>query len=61
MKLEVVSLEDNASFAVFSPSGALLAYDESYSSLILPENGDYYIDVAPTRGNATYTLSIWIP
>lgn len=51
------SVEDNAAFDIYTPSGRLFF---GYDRAVLPESGDYTIVVSPTRGNATYHLSVWI-
>lgn len=51
------SLEDNVAFDIYTPSGSWFS---GYDRAVLPESGDYTIVVSPTRGNATYYLSVWI-
>ncbi|MFF2088214.1 hypothetical protein ACFVVM_30910 [Nocardia sp. NPDC058176] len=51
------SVEDNAAFDIYTPSGQ---WFPGYDRAVLPESGDYFIVVSPTRGNATYYLSVWI-
>jgi hypothetical protein len=66
MKVGITSVERNASFQIskFGKQGALAgaAFDDDARkwSGELPEDGDYLIEVAPTRGNATYQLTIEI-
>jgi hypothetical protein len=65
MKVDISSIEDNASFEIVRPdktrlSGADWADDAKHWNGELPETGDYVIEVAPTRGNATYRLKVEI-
>ena len=66
MKVEITSLERNASFDISKPrnEGTLLGagFDDDATkwSGELPATGDYVIEVAPTRGNATYRLTVEI-
>ena len=61
--VHITSLEDNADFNIYRPgsrrpmAGASEATDWTGE---LPRNGDYVIEVGPTRGNATYTLEVTI-
>ena len=64
MKVEITSVEGNAAFQIVKPgnkgmlTGASWDDDATHWSGELPETGDYTIEVAPTRGNATYRLKI---
>jgi len=64
MKVDISSVEDNASFQITGPDktqllpGAGFDDDAKHWTGELPESGDYTIEVAPTRGNATYRLKI---
>ena len=66
MKVVITSLESNAAFQISSPRnggtlpGAGFDDDVTKWSGELPETGDYVIEVAPTRGNATYRLTVEI-
>lgn len=65
MTVRVTSIERNASFSIKGPDGEYLqdAGEEDDATLVtntLPYTGDYRIEVAPTRGNATYKLTIKI-
>ena len=66
MKVDISSVEDNASFQITRPDktqllpGAAFDDDAKHWNGELPESGDYTIEVAPTRGNATYRLKIEI-
>lgn len=66
MKVTITSLENNASFEISKPRnegtlpGAGFDDDATKWSGELPETGDYLIEVAPTRGNATYRLTVEI-
>lgn len=66
MKVTISSLENNAVFVIYlpnkqkSPKGAG-ARDEAMNwQGILPETGDYIVEVGGTRGNASYTLTVAI-
>ncbi len=60
MTVWITSLEDNAVFQVFSKSGTLSKPELTEWSGKLPANGDYLIEVGPTRGNATFDLNVEI-
>jgi hypothetical protein len=66
MKIEISSVEGNASFQLVRPGnkgmlpGAAWDDDATQWNGVLPELGDYVIEVAPTRGNATYRLKVEI-
>lgn len=66
MKVEISSLEGNAAFQIQRPNnkgtvpGATWDDDATQWNGELPDNGDYVIEVAPTRGNATYRLKVEI-
>ena len=66
MKVDISSIEDNASFQITRPDktqllpGAGFDDDAKHWNGELPETGDYVIEVAPTRGNATYRLKVEI-
>lgn len=65
MKVDISSVEDNASFEIVGPDKTQLPRagfddDARHWTGELPESGDYVIEVAPTRGNATYRLKVEI-
>lgn len=66
MKVDISSVENNATFQITRPDksqllpGAGFDDDARHWSGELPETGDYTIEVAPTRGNATYRLKVEI-
>ena len=60
MTVNVTSVEDNAALEIIAPGDTSLATEVADWTGELPANGDYIIDVSPTRGNATYTLKITI-
>ena len=65
MKVDITSVESNASFEIVGPDktqlrGAGWDDDAKHWTGELPETGDYTIEVAPTRGNATYRLKVEI-
>ncbi|MBF6168419.1 hypothetical protein IU486_27245 [Streptomyces gardneri] len=57
---ELTSVEGNARFTTTAPGGSVLCLEETWSRIALPRTGYYAISVAPSRGNATYTLSVRI-
>ncbi len=66
MKVDISSIEDNASFQITRPDktqllpGAGFDDDAKHWNGELSDSGDYTIEVAPTRGNATYRLKVEI-
>jgi hypothetical protein len=63
LSVKVTSLEKNASFRIMKPSGGYVdgagEMDEPTAwSGTVSESGDYKIEVAPDRGNATYRLTV---
>jgi len=66
MRIKITSVEDNARIQITKPQqkgllpGAGFDEDITEWSQKLTETGDYLIEVAPTRGNATYRLSVEI-
>ena len=66
MKVDISSVENNASFQITRPDktqllpGASFDDDATHWNGELPETGDYVIEVAPTRGNATYRIKVEI-
>jgi hypothetical protein len=57
---ELTSVEGNARFTTAAPDGSVLCLEETWSRITLPRSGYYTISVEPSRGNATYTLSVRI-
>ena len=62
MALDVTSLEANSTFDVFAPDGTMMTGlgERTTWSGVLPQDGDYRVEVRPTRGNATYTIAATI-
>lgn len=65
MKVKVTSVEKNASFSIQKPSGEYVSGagemdDQTIWSGTVSKSGDYIIEVAPIRGNATYRLTVSI-
>ena len=62
MDVTVSSVEANSTFDVFGPDGAALTApgERTTWSGPLPQDGDYRIAISPTRGNATYTMTVRI-
>lgn len=59
------STEENGELLITPPDGAALpapppGADAGFWSGALPATGDYLVEVGPTRGNLTYTLSLSI-
>ncbi len=54
----VSSVEDNAVFAISSPSGALLAEEQTELVVSITDAGSYEIVVGSIRGNAPFALEI---
>ncbi len=52
------SLEDNAVFDIFAPTGERVVSETTAGHVLLPEPGDYQIVVGGIRGNATYDLAV---
>ncbi len=60
MLIDIQSLEDNAVFDVYAPTGELLEAERTAAAVVLPVDGDYQIVVGGTRGNATFDLFVTI-
>lgn len=62
MTADLSSVEDNAVFRVYAPDGRSLTPAEGATTWTakLPADGDYVVEIASTRGNATYTLTVTI-
>jgi len=65
LTVKITSVEKNAAFFIEKPSGGYLENagdgdDQTTWTGTLPDDGDYKITVAGTRGNATYKLSVTI-
>ena len=60
MTVKITSLEDNAVFQVVGDGGSLSPEEQKSWSATLPMKGDYLIEVGPTRGNATFDLTVEI-
>lgn len=65
MTIKIASLENNASFAVTTPSNKAgqrrtLTPDAVNWTATLPASGDYQIIVGSSRGNASYKLQVTI-
>lgn len=58
--VKIKSLESNAVFTVVGDGGSLSPEEQTTWSGTIPMNGDYLIEVAPTRGNATFDLTVEI-
>lgn len=60
MTVDISSVEGNAVFTTYSPSGKVLCAEEFSSTIVLRESGTYVIVVSGTRGNATYDMTVAI-
>lgn len=60
MSVGLVSSENNAVFAIYSPSGYVLASEDFDRSVVLPESGDYILEIGSVRGNSSYNGYVWI-
>ena len=65
MKVSISSVEQNAVFTIYTPGGGTLdgagiGQDATSWSGVLPQDGDYAIEVGGTRGNATYALKVTV-
>ncbi len=63
MTVDVTSIENNASFRIRNASGEYVQGADELSEATIwkgtvTESGDYKIEVAPNRGNATYSLKV---
>lgn len=58
--LELFIVEENATFALRSPSGEIIFSDVSDFRIPLPEDGIYDVCVGSIRGNAAYSLYVEI-
>ena len=65
MTVKITAIEKNGSFSIEKPMGGYLQNagemdDQTVWGGTIPESGEYKIQVAPTRGNATYQLTVSI-
>lgn len=65
LRAELTALEDNAVFTICAPDGSALAGTEEGRDAaawngVLPVTGTYTIFIGPTRGNASYRLTVEI-
>ena len=60
MSVGLASDERNAVYAIYTPSGYPLVVEEVDTSVVLPESGDYIIEVGSLRGNTSYQGYVWI-
>ncbi|MBH0775321.1 hypothetical protein [Nocardia bovistercoris] len=60
MTVSTWALEGNVNFSVSGPDGPTLVVADHSTDITLPRDGYYRVTVAPTRGNATYTLYVEI-
>lgn len=62
MDVTVTSVESNSTFDVIAPDGVPMTAPDVRTTWtgVLPTDGDYRVAVQPTRGNATYTITVRI-
>ncbi|MBE9031911.1 hypothetical protein IQ266_19430 [filamentous cyanobacterium LEGE 11480] len=61
LNMNITAVENNATFEVKSPTGQSLPMNgDTALNQVLPTTGDYQISVGPTRGNASYTMTVEI-
>ncbi|MBT95723.1 MAG: hypothetical protein CL431_07135 [Acidimicrobiaceae bacterium] len=60
MNARISSLEDNASFDIYAPSGLPLSTDVKDFFELLPESGLYLITTNAIRGNVSFDLNVEI-
>ncbi|MGH9901188.1 MAG: hypothetical protein ACRD68_05030 [Pyrinomonadaceae bacterium] len=63
MTVRIKSVEGNAVFNIYrvtEEGDSVIVAESTNWNGALPEDGDYRIEVGPTRGNATYTLYVTI-
>ena len=56
----ITTLEENGSIDIISPSGTLIAANQKDIELVLPETGDYLMQVNPIRGNVSFEVTFEI-
>jgi len=56
----IITLEENASFDIIAPSGTLLAINQMNVERLLPETGDYLMQINPIRGNVSFEIVLEI-
>lgn len=56
----ITTFEENGSIDIISPSGTLIASNQKDIELVLPETGDYLMQVNPIRGNVSFDVSFEI-
>ncbi|WP_216906462.1 PPC domain-containing protein [Nocardia noduli] len=56
----LTSVEGNANLSISGPDGPVIVVSDAWTRIVLPSDGFYRVTVAPTRGNATYTLYVEI-
>ena len=52
----ITTLEENGSIDIISPSGTLIVANQKDIELVLPETGDYLMQVNPIRGNVSFDV-----
>jgi len=56
----ITTLEENGSIDIVSPSGTLITANQKDIELVLPETGDYLMQVNPIRGNVSFEVTFEI-
>ena len=52
----ITTLEENGSIDIISPSGTLISVNQKDIELVLPETGDYLMQLNPLRGNVSFEV-----
>ncbi len=60
MLVELSSIENNATFTLVAPDNTILTTEALTERVTLPLDGDYRVVIAPSRGNATYSVNFAI-
>ena len=56
MNATITTLEENGSIDIISPSGTLISVNQKDIELVLPETGDYLMQLNPLRGNVSFEV-----
>lgn len=56
LNARITTLEENGSIDIVSPNGTFIAANQKDIELLLPETGDYLLQVNPIRGNVSFEV-----
>ena len=56
LNARITTLEENGSIDIVSPNGTFIAVNQKDIELLLPETGDYLLQVNPIRGNVSFEV-----